>query len=453
MKVSMWPWRGLPGRAADCWRRRRHTPTNLGLDRVLIRTQPLGENYGGVLQAYALQKAIKALHREVDTDHSRPPGMVARLLRPLIAAERATGFGPYLRRDALFCSQANLRDFVGRQMDTTAHFVHSRRPPQAVLSRYSSFVVGSDQVWRPAYSDVPSSLFDFLPEAIQGNRLSYAASFGTDSLSEFTPSLVQATLPLAGRLDAVSVREASGVSMAAQVWGRNDAVQHVDPTLLLGREDYNGVIASAPSMEGLPRPGGIVVYILDPTPDILEAVDAISVGLGLPWVSIQRPKPESARAYRASPGKYRRIPVEVWLKAIGDAGLVITDSYHGCVFSIVFETDFLVFPNAQRGLTRFTSLLELTGLQGRALAPSAVLQQIWGREFIAPIDWGPVSARVDAARQLGLAYLCRHLSHERFESPPSVGADAASGCAEEHGHAAVPRGEGFGAPCRPLARD
>ncbi|MDR1825968.1 MAG: polysaccharide pyruvyl transferase family protein [Bifidobacteriaceae bacterium] len=379
--------------------------------RVLIRTQPVGHNYGAVLQAYALQQVIHGLGRAVDIDTSQPPTLAGRVGRPYLAFKRRVWRRPLLMREVQDLIDAALLDFVDRRLQTVRLYGFTGRPDRSVVRRYTDFVTGSDQVWRPLYSDVPSYLFDFLPATIPGRRLSYAASFGTDDAAEYTDDLIARTGPLAARLDGVSVREASGVDLVKRLWDRADAQAHVDPTLLLPRERYDALAGQAPSGTDGPEPGGVVSYLLDVSAQKAAVAQAAADHLGVAVASLLRPAPAGVSAYLAAPETYRKLPVETWLAGIRDARLVVTDSFHGTVFSIIFGVPFVVIPNSERGRSRFDSLLRLFGLADR-MVPDAASGPEEGLAGLvdAPIDWAAVAVRLAEEQARALAYLGEHLA-------------------------------------------
>ncbi len=385
-----------------------------GRSRVLIRTQPLGHNYGGLMQAYALQTAIRKLGYEVDTDRSRVEadadraprsGLKFRLRRAFYAARPWVWPKPLLLDEAKFVSDTDLRTFARNRIQTVALLTHGRRPKRRLIEKYSSFVVGSDQVWRPLYSHVPSALFAFLPADLPVRRLSYAASFGTDDSSEYPPELRDRTRGLAQLLDAVSVREPSGAALAREIWGVDGAEWHVDPTMLLERSDYDE-LTSAGGSDELP----IVSYVLDRT-SVKDSVSAlIEETLGARTYSLTRPFPD-LKTFNADPGKFRNPAVESWLSSIRYARLLVTDSFHGCVFATLFHTPFIVVPNPERGLDRITTLLNLLDLQSRLVDVSAgadPAEQV-AQALASTIDWDAVDRTIARERARGYAYLRENL--------------------------------------------
>jgi hypothetical protein len=368
---------------------------------VLIRTLPLWRgNYGGILQAVALQETVRRLGHDVDTDVSERLGLaraarrqVSRLLTAIL--RRPVG---YMAR-AIKANEFPHR-FVAKHLSTVALFRWDFWLKERLLDEYDVLLVGSDQVWRPEYGDVASYLFDFSARSKREQMLiSYAASFGTDQ-----PHLTTVEGELAQRFDAISVREESGVRFVESRW-KLPAVRHTDPTLLLERADYDAMLYDGEDGRplGESEGNGIFAYVLDAAEgkNRLLAECADSLGVGLDMFTADPSRFGQAGAPEASPS------VESWLRSIRNAEYVITDSFHGCVFSILFNRPFIALGNEARGMARFNSLLRLYGLSDRLM--TSPIDTIDTADVVAvlrtPIDWLSVNGVLDADRRAGLDFL------------------------------------------------
>lgn len=336
--------------------------------KIGILTLPLHANYGGILQAYALQTVLERMGHEValiDRSLYWGAGPVRRFL---VYANRVLKMA--MGKNVEFFKERKADELLRIPRQYTELFIgehiHRRsvvRYRQVRPKDYDAIVVGSDQVWRPEY------FYDYIGNAYLAfakdwkiGRVAYAASFGTD-VWEYTQEQTETCARLAKYFDAVSVREESGVDLCREYLGV-DAVQTLDPTLLLQKDDYDALIrmAAAPDTSSGPA---LASYILDRSPEKMAVASALAGSLGLETVNINsRYEDHSAPAHeRIQP------PVEFWLRSIRDAGFVLTDSFHACVFSIIFRKPFAVIGNEGRGMARFTSLLSRTGLTGRLISP------------------------------------------------------------------------------------
>jgi polysaccharide pyruvyl transferase WcaK-like protein len=128
----------------------------------------------------------------------------------------------------------------------------------------------------------------------------------------------------------------------------------LDPTLLLDITDYETLMSNSRSSV---VKNELLIYILDQTAEKENIIELASNKLGM--------KPFKINHLKNNPEILP--PVEGWLMAFRDASFIITDSYHGCIFSILFNKPFLVIANKERGLMRFTSILTLFGLEKRMI--------------------------------------------------------------------------------------
>jgi len=376
--------------------------------KALIRTFPpfTNANYGGILQAYALAQALASVGVEAYVDQSRA-GRQLTLSQAVkrIVMHLYTRIGPSFPRAQAWLGHLLEAELGARQLEfassriAAARILDSEdRADSEAVAEFDAFVAGSDQIWRPAMVPVSSYLFDFLAKDDTRPRFSYAASFGVDSAGEFPPELVAETRDLARLLTAVSVREGSGVSLAEELWGIA-ATQHVDPTLLLPATHY---IAMAKEAAPLSPAGGLVDYVLDNNPAARESVEEVSAILGFAPRSLMPALPRTWRAFRSNPEEYVRPSVEEWLRAIHEAAYVVTDSFHGTVFAIIFKRPFLSIVNRRRGATRFESVLQLFGMEDRLVEPGT---RISSELVHAPIDWDRFDAQLAIEQDRSFRYL------------------------------------------------
>jgi hypothetical protein len=268
---------------------------------------------------------------------------------------------------------------------------------------YDAFVVGSDQVWRPLYFRNIEDAFLRFAEGWDVRRIAYAASFGTDRL-EYEYMQLEACGKLLEQFDAVSVREDSAVRMCEEWLDYEGAVHVADPVMLLETSELTELVKRADESEGHPAAGRILTYILDPSKEKSAAVDFIS-------------RVSSAQVYDASVNPYSRelplnervVPsVEKWIAGFAEADFVVTDSFHGCVLSILLHKKFLAVGNSRRGMARLSSLLNMFGLEGRLV--HGIDPEDDGEYFLSDIDWEAVEEKLKAFREHSEKFLVDALS-------------------------------------------
>lgn len=369
--------------------------------KIGILTQPLHSNYGGLLQNYALQQTLVRTGHEVETiDWGGGSGLHETLYRIKIRVLHTLfpnkypqlKYRPNKKERAII--QRNTNHFINTYINhTEAMHSYEEFVKQASKGKYDAYVVGSDQCWRPCYNAFLSSMFlDFVQDK-QVKRIAYAASFGTDKW-EFTPQQTAVCALLAKKFDMVSVREDSGVKLCKEHLGV-DAVHVLDPTMLLTKEDYIQLIEK----EKEPKSDGTLFnYILDPDAKKSVFIQKVAKAKGLKAFQVL---PKCQAEIRTKEDVKKRIEdcvfpgVTTWLRAFMDADMTIVDSFHGMVFSIIFNKPFWTIGNVSRGMSRFTSLLKMFHLEDRLLDADN-LDDV---DFSKPIDWTMVNGILGEKRR------------------------------------------------------
>lgn len=323
------------------------------MKKIGILTLPIKTNYGGILQVYALQTFLKRL------------GYDAWFIKRRWNCEKQTFIHKVLK---VFYHKIVIRKFnafINSYIQPQTEIIDTKNKGQSLINKgFDTFVVGSDQIWRMRYvygADY-NYFLDFTGDS-NVKRVSYAASFGVDYWDDDTPELsVPKVKSLLERFDAISVRERSGVDICQNTFGLK-AVQLIDPTLLLDKETYLHNLNLT-----IKQKKYVGVYLLDRTDEKIKMVMELANTLGFPVKYLNesttsRFLPESLKEF-GKPG------VRTWLKGLAEAAFIITDSFHGTAFSLIFEKQFIVIGNEHRGMARFESILNLFGILDRLLLPN-----------------------------------------------------------------------------------
>lgn len=229
---------------------------------------------------------------------------------------------------------------------------------------FDAVIVGSDQVWRDdyAFNSFGYNMFLDFVDRCKMRKIAYAPSFGKSTWLQ--PEEVRRKVEeLLKEFHAISVREESGVRICADIFGV--AASHVlDPSLLLSAKDYMHEYRIAEDSRRKPY---VASYLLDYDNEKKHTIDNIAAYLGKPHVGIDI----SNYTGRLSSFFHRFYPaypkVRTWIDTIAHADFVVTNSFHGMVFSIIFRKQFVVYGNRERGMERFHSLLKIFGLEQRLL--------------------------------------------------------------------------------------
>lgn len=340
--------------------------------RIGILTLPLHTNYGGILQAYALQTVLERMgHEVVVFDKILPEPSLPLWKCPFVYSKRLVNKLLGRKDNIVFLEQyvskikpiiqQNTNKFIKIYIHRVSFKTFAKIPD---ADTFNAIIVGSDQVWRPIYFGEDHIDDAFLAFARGWNikRIAYAASFGVDKW-EYSPVQTETCKSLLHNFDAISVREESGVKLCREFF-ECVAQLVLDPTMLLDKSDYVKIIKTS----NVPKSkGNLLVYILDETPDKTALIKNIADKYNLkPFrVGSNTEKIHAPLNERIQP------PVEEWLRGFYDAEFVITDSFHACVFAILFEKQFVVIGNKKRGMSRFISLLSLFGLENRLIAENS----------------------------------------------------------------------------------
>jgi hypothetical protein len=327
--------------------------------KVGILTQPLGTNYGGILQAFALQHVLREMgHQAIILNRVRPWYFkVAHWgwgsLNYLLGKRHKIRMAPNAKELDVITQHTSR--FIKENISITNPIDSTRMLKEFVNNeQFGAIIVGSDQVWRKAYSPcMPNYFLDFLSGNEQIKKISYAASFGIDEW-EFGKKETKYYKELAQEFDAISVREDSAVKLCREYLGVN-ATHVLDPTMLVDKSVYES-LAMSPITH--PSEGDLFCYILDRTPQKMSFVDKVAKEKSLNSFELLPKRTFAEIKSNKELSDCVFSPVEQWLRSFIDAKLVITDSFHGTVFSILFNKPVIVILNDGRGTTRMASILD-----------------------------------------------------------------------------------------------
>lgn len=306
------------------------------MDKIGILTFHRSENYGSVLQAWALCQQINTLPGRqaelIDYSNRAQQDLYALFLPPKSVKNIAKNLRACLLLPYLLRRKAAFRDFIGAlpksaPMQTEADFAAHR-------ADYRAVVCGSDQIWNPGSLDFSTHFFapDFAAQ-----KISYAPSLRSATAAAF------ANIDLKGLLAdfaAVSVREQESVAVIEQLTGRTPKVV-LDPTLLPAEQDFAPILGTAPKGDYL------FFYSIDYPPEVCRTVQQTARRLHLPVYILFT----GNKTYRALPYGFRLARHQTpgdFLALVKGAKLVLSTSFHGTVFALRFGTP-LLCPEGQAG--------------------------------------------------------------------------------------------------------
>lgn len=373
--------------------------------KIGLLTVPFNNNYGGYLQAFALMIVLKRMGHEptlIMRRHNKSEmdwkTFVKYFIKGVYHSFVYAKLCPLIynvERDYKYLG-ANMHLFVDKWIEPQTPYLYSTDELQKFCKgRFEAYVVGSDQVWRAIY--VPSIENYFLDFAVDWNvrRIAYAASFGIEK-PEYTQEEKDICRQLVPLFDSISFRELNGKKIFKEFgWSDSNYQLVLDPTMLLKACDYEAFL---PKLDNEGR-SHIFYYVLDKTPEVSKILDVIHKMLKIPLYGISNIQ----RGYKPLPS------IEAWLFDIQRAKFVVTDSFHGMVFSIIFHKPFVVLVNGKRGAERFLNLLTLLNLDERLLTSIDSLDGILEKN----INWGIVDTRLNSLRKKSLDFLTSSLASNK----------------------------------------
>lgn len=321
--------------------------------RIGILTLPLHSNYGGIMQAWALQTVLMRMGHKVKViDKNLLPPKAnwlyiypKRIFLKYILHKNIPVFHEKLMYENYSMRTKYILPFIEKYIARKIIYDVS----EIKKDEFDVIIFGSDQIWRPKYY---CQFYKRIIDAFGAfaykwniNLISYAASFGLDNLNEFNKKEIIKIKECIQKFNGVSVRESQAIYLCKNFFNVN-AIHVLDPTLLLNKGDYISLISP-----DIVQRNGIMQYILDLDTEKQKIVKSICQCMKMPLFSCIHYSETCQPA------------VEQWLAGFRDASIIITDSFHACVFSIIFHKPFIVIENPQRGLSRIKSLLGIFNLQ------------------------------------------------------------------------------------------
>lgn len=296
--------------------------------RVGIITITNGQNYGNRLQNYALQEAVKALGHKPetiwnDTGAWENLGIYSRL-KYWIRGKAHLKYSPRIDRVVKFMR------FNRTFIQWSNYKVSSSYIPPKLGASYDYFICGSDQIWNPFYGR--TSGIDFLSFTENEKKIAYAASLGVDKIKKEHESMFQEHLK---QFPVISVREKQGAVILEKILKRKISVMP-DPTILLTKEEWDQV-KKKPKRVG-EEEEYILTYFLNENKQALNDADKLSNIYNYKVIHLEDCYGDGEN----NPYFVTMDPTEfIWL--ISHAKIILTDSFHGCVFSIIYAKKFFVY--------------------------------------------------------------------------------------------------------------
>lgn len=373
---------------------------------VGIQTPHYAYNYGAQIQAFALKEAVKSLGYNVVFINKRP-------LHQYLFENKKLKLKRFLenKREGKYFIEFE-RKYLQPQTELILFYSDFGKID---FNRFYAVIVGSDQVWRPEYwqADFPdtwrpdykffaygyANFFGYIND-IKIKKISYAASFGKGECI-ITNEAKENIKKLLGDFHAISVREKSGVNVLKKTFNVN-SINVIDPTLLFDNKFYTSEFNLKDKVGDY-----ITAYILDKGQiDLIKLIGKRErTNIQYIYNPLFYKSPFSHFRYLS-----RCASVPEWIEKIKNAQYVITDSFHGMLFSIIFRKQFIVIDNKNGGSDRFISILNALSLRDRLIDKVADID-LSISILKKTIDYKRVAKLIEEQRAVAYTFLKESLSN------------------------------------------
>lgn len=373
--------------------------------KIRILTFHCPKNYGAALQAYALKSILSNYSKNVGFINYKPEFLTA-------------GYTPIYQRISSYLKQSK-GNVIIRLMKLVIQFVHSffqynfggykerinafskfeknfleiKLPVfttgQEIKEYEADYIfIGSDQVWNEKMVRGDTAYFGDFPRKPGAKLVSYAASIGLDSPGEDTITFIKDHI---NNFDAISVREKSAKDLIEKYCNCNKEVYvTLDPTLLLDRSEWS--IISVPPKES----GYLLLYQMSKNNMTEHAAAETARRMGLKVIEIL-PGPRILWK-RYGHKVYVSASPEEFIGFFENADFIVTSSFHGTAFSVIFNKQFYTVPHKTAG-SRMIDLLSSINLQNRLLYS---LNEI---DLNDEIDYSMVNYSIESMRKESIAFI------------------------------------------------
>lgn len=359
------------------------------------------DNFGAVLQSYALQEVIKRLNFNVEIINFKPKYILdqTKTLTNLSVLLKSFKFHSIIKKILIGAIKYNneksrsddFSDFREKHLNLSNLEYYTSIELKNNVPIYDFYITGSDQVWNPVFKEnIGDSYFlDFAPE--KSIKVSYAASIAQNVDKRFLDDYKF----LINRFNYISIREKSSLNFLGTVTDKEVKVT-LDPTLLLDRKEWGNVTKKIKLNQKY-----ILVYDLEENKEIIDLANKVSLLTGLKVISYS-----NSKKIQNSLGFFKYKGPEEFLGYFENAELVLTNSFHGTVFSIIYQKPFYTIPHTTRG-TRMIDLLNDLNLSDRIIYKAEELKVI-----DKLINYIPVKAILEKMRKSSIDYLKTALKNE-----------------------------------------
>lgn len=347
--------------------------------KIGILTFHWGTNYGGVLQAYALQTYLRGLNCNVEIINYAP-----RTFRDsFFLCFKSKSMHAVKRNICDYLKEQKFKRFRKENLNLSHVRYYNINDCERWIHRYDVIIVGSDQVWNP-YIALGYGWVYWLPIKSNVRKIAYAVSLGCE---QYPVNVLNKVSNFIDDFDAIGVRENSAVKIIQSKF-KGEVCVVPDPTILLDYTYYMRFVKKNPSCRTC------FMYVLQEKQKIIAKIENLLHS----DFDINRPDNNTWNQYS----------IEEWLSGIYNSGLVVTNSFHGLMFSLLFHKPFFVtlVEGSLSGMNdRIYTILRYLGLEERIIEDTETFMRIRER----PINWKKVDMKLEQLKNEGVKFLSINL--------------------------------------------
>lgn len=300
-------------------------------------------NYGNSLQNYAVERTFQKMNCKSVTLVTESETFIVRI-KSIIYSALFDKSHIYIKKqkEPLTLRRKRFRKFNKKFLNMKA---------ERSFDDYDFVVCGSDQIWNFTFSKIKNNIPFYFGQFVPKNkRISFSASIGTDEIpSEYLSTAKKGF----EEMKSVSVREEKAKQIIEELTGRKDVVVTIDPTLMLSADEWRKISKKPKYIETKQKI--LLTYFLG---DMSEEVNRFIVKISKTYdLKIVNLSSEWITSDKSANDEYYTDPSEfLWL--IEHCELMITDSFHGCVFSTIFRKPFRWFSRIQKDIANMNSRMD-----------------------------------------------------------------------------------------------
>ncbi len=361
--------------------------------KIGILTFHRADNYGAVLQSYALSHAVDEIIRENGNEYvceivdyindTIEKRYAVRLLSEIKRLKTKVKY--FILRKKLLRNGRNFRIFRNTYLNLSKK-KYTRNNIGDAGREYKALIVGSDQVWNGLLTDNDGTYFLDI-EGCSCRKISYAASAGSE---KYFLSRLNEYKPLIDDFDFISVREEELFRIMKEA-GYDETVKVSDPVFLLNRDKYSLIESNKNLIEGK----YILLYVIAYEKEVYEFARKLALEKGLKIAYINTDKLKSPGVINLSD-----VSVEHFLTLIKNAEFVVTSSFHGVAFSLIYNKEFYykLSHHEDNFNSRINTLIEEMEIKKREITNGKELTQ-------KSIDWEKINEKMANIRNKSLDFL------------------------------------------------